>query len=78
MGARIRVEGHHAVIRGVDRLSGAPVRSPDIRAGAALVVAGLCADGTSEVYDPGHIGRGYERFVEKLQDLGAGVTLEDR
>jgi UDP-N-acetylglucosamine 1-carboxyvinyltransferase len=78
MGAHIRVEGHHAVIRGVDRLSGAPVRSPDIRAGAALVVGALCADGRTEVYDAGHIERGYEHFVDKLAGLGAGVTLESR
>jgi len=76
MGAHIRVEGHHAVIRGVEQLSGAPVRSPDIRAGAALVVGGLCADGRTEVHDAGHIERGYEHFVEKLTALGAGVALE--
>ncbi len=76
MGAHIRVEGHHAVIRGVEQLSGAPVRSPDIRAGAALVVGGLCADGRTHVYDPGHIERGYERFVDKLSGLGAGVKQE--
>jgi UDP-N-acetylglucosamine 1-carboxyvinyltransferase len=76
MGASIRVEGHHAVIRGVEQLSGAPVRSPDIRAGAALVVGGLCADGQTRVYDAGHIERGYERFVDKLSGLGADVALE--
>jgi UDP-N-acetylglucosamine 1-carboxyvinyltransferase len=76
MGASIRVEGHHAVIRGVEQLSGAPVRSPDIRAGAALVVGGLCADGQTRVYDAGHIERGYERFVDKLTGLGADVALE--
>jgi len=76
MGASIRVEGHHAVIRGVEELSGAPVRSPDIRAGAALVVGGLCADGQTRVYDAGHIERGYERFVDKLTGLGADVSLE--
>jgi UDP-N-acetylglucosamine 1-carboxyvinyltransferase len=76
MGAHIRVEGHHAVIRGVEQLSGAPVRSPDIRAGAALVVGGLCADGRTEVYDPGHIERGYEQFVDKLTGLGAEISLE--
>ena len=75
MGARIRVEGHHAVIRGVERLSGAPVRAPDIRAGAALVLGGLCADGLTEVYDPGHVERGYEDFAGKLRGLGADVTL---
>lgn len=77
MGSQIRVEGHHAVIRGVDRLSGAPVRAPDIRAGAALVLGGLCAHGETVVYDEGHIERGYERFVEKLCGLGAQITLED-
>ncbi len=79
MGSQIRVEGHHAVIRGVPRLSGAPVRAPDIRAGAALVVGGLCAEGETKVYDVGHIERGYEDFVTKLRALGADVTLvEDK
>jgi UDP-N-acetylglucosamine 1-carboxyvinyltransferase len=77
MGSRIRVEGHHAVIRGVERLSGAPVRAPDIRAGAALVVGGLCAQGRTEVFDTGHIERGYEDFVDKLRGLGADVTLAE-
>jgi UDP-N-acetylglucosamine 1-carboxyvinyltransferase len=76
MGSQIRVEGHHAVIRGVERLSGAPVRAPDIRAGAALVVGGLCAEGRTEVYDDGHIERGYENFEGKLKALGAGVRVE--
>jgi UDP-N-acetylglucosamine 1-carboxyvinyltransferase len=75
MGSQIRVEGHHAVIRGVERLSGAPVRAPDIRAGAALVLGGLCADGYTQVYDIGHIQRGYEAFVQKLRGLGADVKL---
>ena len=73
MGANIRTEGHHAVIRGIDRLSGAPVRASDIRAGAALVVAGLAADGVTMVSDPHHIDRGYEDFVGKLSALGADV-----
>lgn len=77
MGAQIRVEGHHAVIRGVEELSAAPVRVPDIRAGAALVLGALCARGTTELYDDGHIGRGYERFDEKLRRLGASVRSED-
>ena len=76
MGAHIRVEGHHAVIRGVEQLSGAPVRSPDIRAGAALVLGGLCADGRTKVYDAGHVERGYEQFVDKLSGLGAEISLE--
>lgn len=73
MGADIRTEGHHAIIRGVDRLSGAPVRASDIRAGAALVVAGLAAEGVTVVSDPHHIDRGYENFVGKLSALGADV-----
>ena len=73
MGADIRTESHHAVIRGVERLSGAPVRASDIRAGAALVVAGLAADGVTVVSDPHHIDRGYEDFAGKLSLLGADV-----
>lgn len=73
MGADIRTEGHHAVVRGRPLLSGAPVRAPDIRAGAALVVAALKAEGETIVGDAHHIGRGYERFVEKLRAVGADV-----
>jgi UDP-N-acetylglucosamine 1-carboxyvinyltransferase len=62
MGADIRIEGHHAVIRGRPQLSGAPVRAWDIRAGAALVVAALGADSETLVSDAQHIDRGYERF----------------
>lgn len=76
MGADIRTEGHHAVIRGRERLSGAPVRSHDIRAGAALVVAGLAADGQTEVFDPHHIDRGYDDLVGKLAGLGADITRQ--
>lgn len=75
MGSRIKVEGHHAVIRGAERLSGAPVQVPDIRAGAALVLGGLCAQGRTEVYDSGHIERGYESFEDKLRKLGADIDL---
>src|SRR4051812_265428 len=74
MGADIRTEGHHAVVRGVPRLSGAPVKAWDIRAGAALVVAGLAADGETTVTDAHHIDRGYENLAGKLQALGADVT----
>jgi UDP-N-acetylglucosamine 1-carboxyvinyltransferase len=73
MGADIRTEGHHAVIRGQARLSGAPVRAPDIRAGAALVVAALRAEGETVVSDAAHVGRGYERFVDKLRGIGADI-----
>ena len=75
MGSRIRVEGHHAVVRGTEKLSGAPVRAPDIRAGAALVLSGICADGLTEVYDDGHIERGYESFEDKLRRLGAQIEV---
>ena len=73
MGAEIRTEGHHAVIRGVPKLSGAPVRAHDIRAGAALVTAALKADGETEIRDPHHIDRGYEDLVGKLKSLGADI-----
>jgi UDP-N-acetylglucosamine 1-carboxyvinyltransferase len=78
MGSRIKVEGRHAVIRGVERLSGAPVRAPDIRAGAALVVAGMCAEGNTTVYDSGHIKRGYENFHGKMRSLGAAVDYVEK
>ncbi|MCW4355190.1 UDP-N-acetylglucosamine 1-carboxyvinyltransferase [Hoyosella sp. YIM 151337] len=73
LGADARTDGHHAVIRGVEQLSSAPVWSSDIRAGAGLVLAGLCADGVTEVYDVYHIDRGYPRFVEDMQQLGGDV-----
>lgn len=73
MGADIRVEAQHAVIRGVETLSGCPVLAPDIRAGAALVLAGLRAEGTTEVGDAAHIDRGYEDFVGRLVSMGARV-----
>ncbi len=73
MGANIRIESHHAMIHGVSGLSGAQVVSPDLRGGAALVVAGLIADGVTEVSAIHHIDRGYEHFVDKLEGLGAHV-----
>ncbi|MGH2821138.1 MAG: UDP-N-acetylglucosamine 1-carboxyvinyltransferase, partial [Actinomycetota bacterium] len=78
MGSHVRVEGHHAVIRGIERLSSAPVRVPDIRAGAALVVGALCAEGRSEVHDSGHIQRGYEEFDRKLRALGARIEVVEQ
>ena len=74
MGADIRVEGHHAVVRGVEALSGAPVRAPDIRAGAALVVAGLADDGETVVADAHHVERGYQDLVGNLARLGADIS----
>jgi UDP-N-acetylglucosamine 1-carboxyvinyltransferase len=76
MGADIRTEGHHAVIRGVDWLSAAPVRALDIRAGAAMVIAALCADGVTEIADLHHVDRGYEGFEDKLLALGADVRRD--
>jgi UDP-N-acetylglucosamine 1-carboxyvinyltransferase len=74
MGADIRTEGHHAVVRGVPTLSGAPVRAFDVRAGAALVLAGLVADGETVITDAHHVDRGYEDLDGKLASLGAHVT----
>jgi UDP-N-acetylglucosamine 1-carboxyvinyltransferase len=74
MGADVRTEGRHAVVRGVPRLSGAPVRAPDIRAGAALVLAGLVAEGTTEVAGAHHVDRGYQDLAGALRSLGARVT----
>jgi UDP-N-acetylglucosamine 1-carboxyvinyltransferase len=76
MGADIRTEGHHAVIRGVDRLSAAPVRALDIRAGAAMVIAALPADGVTGIEDMYHVDRGYQDFEAKLTALGAEVRRE--
>ena len=76
LGADVRTDGHHAVVRGREQLSGAPVTAHDIRAGAALVLAGLVADGVTEVAEVHHVDRGYERFVPQLQALGADVRRE--
>ena len=73
MGADITLASHHAVVRGVPRLSGAPVKAPDIRAGAALVIAGLAAEGETSVGEAHHIDRGYEDMAAKLSSLGADV-----
>ena len=73
LGADARTDGHHAVVRGIPQLSSAPVWSSDIRAGAGLVLAGLVADGETEVHDVFHIDRGYPLFVENLVSLGAEI-----
>ncbi len=80
MGADIVVNGKAVIIQGVERLKGASVMAPDLRAGAALVIAGLAAEGTTEIGDIHYIERGYEDIVEKLQSLGADikcVTIDD-
>ena len=74
MGAEIRIESHHAIVHGVSSLSGAQVVSPDLRGGAALVLAGLVAEGETDVSAIHHIDRGYERFCDKLVGLGAAVS----
>ncbi len=76
LGADIKVDGHHAVVRGRPLLSGAPVRATDIRAGAGLVLAGLVADGVTTVSDAFHVDRGYPGFADQLVALGADVTRE--
>lgn len=76
LGAETRVDGHHVMLHGVERLSGAPVQASDIRSGAALVIAGLVADGTTTVSRAHHIDRGYAGFAEALCRLGADVTRE--
>ena len=73
MGADIRVEGHHAVVNGGDSLAGAPVMASDLRASAGLIVAGLAAEGETEVHRLYHLDRGYERLEEKLRGLGAMI-----
>ena len=77
MGANVKVEGNVAVIDGVTGLTGAFVNAPDLRAGAALVIAGLAADGYTVVDEIGYIKRGYECFEEKLQALGAVIEQVD-
>lgn len=76
MGAQIRVEGRTAIVKGVERLYGAPVEATDIRAGAALVIAGLAAEGETTIYGMEHVQRGYEKLEEKLLALGADVKME--
>nr|PZN44766.1 MAG: UDP-N-acetylglucosamine 1-carboxyvinyltransferase [Bacillota bacterium] len=74
MGAQIKVEGRTAVVKGVPRLSGAPVTAPALREGMALIIAGLAADGVTEVFGADHVDRGYERLDEKLRGLGAEIV----
>jgi len=78
LGASVRTDGHHAVVRGRERLSSAPVLATDIRAGAGLVLAGLVSDGLTEVQDVHHVDRGYPDFVEQLRGLGAQIERVQR
>lgn len=77
MGANIRVEGRLAIVEGVERLTAAPVQSTDLRAGAAMVIAGLMAEGVTEVSELYYIDRGYENFEGKLRSLGAQIERVD-
>ncbi|HHY05218.1 MAG TPA: UDP-N-acetylglucosamine 1-carboxyvinyltransferase [Thermoanaerobacterales bacterium] len=77
MGAHIKIEGRSAVIEGVEKLSGAPVKATDLRAGAALILAGLAAEGTTRVMNSFHVERGYENIDKKLSLLGANIELVD-
>jgi len=74
MGCDINIEGHHAIVKGVGALSGAEVCAPDLRAGAALALAGLAAEGETQLTDIHHVDRGYERLEEKLSSLGADIV----
>ena len=73
MGANIKADGQLAVVQGVEQLKGAPVRADDLRAGAAMLIAGLAAKGTTEIEDILHIDRGYEDVVQKLRGAGADI-----
>lgn len=76
LGAEVRTDGHHALIKGRSRLSGAPVEATDIRAGAGLVLAGLVAEGETTVHAIEHIDRGYVGFEKQLRELGANIVRE--
>ena len=77
MGANIKITERNAIIHGVEKLSGAPVKVTDLRAGAALILAGLAAEGETLVYGMRHIHRGYEKIEDKLKALGADITTLD-
>lgn len=78
MGAKIKIEGRSAIIEGVEKLSGAPVKATDLRAGAALILAGLAAEGVTQVMNTHHIYRGYVDIVGKLRSLGAVITESEQ
>ena len=77
MGAEVRVAGRVAVVTGREHLHGARVKCTDLRAGAGMVIAALCANGTTEVLNVYHIDRGYENIIEKLTSLGADIKRTD-
>ena len=73
MGAKITAQGKVAFFEGVDKLVGAPVYATDLRAGAALIIAGIVAEGETQIYNIEHIDRGYENIEEKFKKLGAKI-----
>ena len=75
LGANIQVDGKIAIIEGVEKLSGAPMEACDLRAGAAMIIAGLAAEGVSEITNIKHIERGYEDIIEKLSGIGADIKV---
>lgn len=77
MGADISAHGSTAIVKGVEKLYSAPVQAHDLRAGAAMIIAGLIAEGTTEVYNIEHILRGYENIAMKFNNLGADIKLID-
>lgn len=77
MGAKIKIEGRSAIIEGVEKLTGAPVKATDLRAGAALILAGLAAEGKTIVLNAHHVDRGYENIVEKIKGLGGKIERAD-
>jgi len=78
MGADIAAHGSTAIFKGVEKLYSAPVKAHDLRAGAAMIVAGLMATGDTEVYEIHHILRGYEGIVEKLRNVGANIKIVEK
>lgn len=77
MGADIKIDGRSAIVQGVDGLMSAPVKATDLRAGAALILAGLVAEGETEIGDIYHIQRGYDNIEEKLSKLGGKIYRRD-
>ena len=77
MGSKINAQGKSAFFEGVKKLTGAPVYSTDLRAGAALVIAGIAAEGKTEIYNLEHIDRGYENIEDKFRSIGAKIRRID-
>jgi UDP-N-acetylglucosamine 1-carboxyvinyltransferase len=75
LGANIQVDGKIAIIEGVEKITGAPMEACDLRAGAAMIIAGLAAEGVSEITNIKHIERGYEDIIEKLSGIGADIKV---